>query len=292
MHFTLLVAVLAWARVPKLFRVMRLKEYSAVIEKVLGELGMSRGSNSVQLVKLMVIVLLIAHVAACFFFLLAERGDGWDSCSGLSDVEGDVMYWGEKQWGGNLSECKWDSTWMQLQIEDEKVAGRAGSFSYYVRSFNWAMPTLVVVVIGDVVPLTSGETVYCLLWMLVGVTINASIVGNIASIVANLETESSLFIKRADTLQDYLHQHNLPQQIQERARKYLDWLWSEKRGKNQDSMLIELPFTLRSEVSNLSRLKYVRSCEFFRELPDNLVEVRERKLAKKSALTKSVARIQ
>ena len=73
-------------------------------------------------------------------------------------------------------------------------------------------------------------------------------------------------------MQDYLHQHNLPQQIQERARKYLDWLWSEKRGKNQDSMLTELPFTLRSEVSNLSRLKYVRSCEFFKQLPDNLVE--------------------
>ena len=79
-----------------------------------------------------------------------------------------------------MSECKWDGTWMQTQIADDKVTGQASSFSYYVRSFNWAMPTLVVVVIGDVVPLTSGETVYCLLWMLVGVTINASIVGNIA----------------------------------------------------------------------------------------------------------------
>ena len=168
-----MIRYLAWARMPKFFRVLRLKEYANVIEKVLGEIGMSRGSNGVQLVKLLVIVLLIAHVAACFFFLVAEGGDGWTACSGLRD--GDVV-----NWGGEMSECKWDGTWMQTQIADDKVTGQASSFSYYVRSFNWAMPTLVVVVIGDVVPLTSGETVYCLLWMLVGVTINASIVGNIA----------------------------------------------------------------------------------------------------------------
>ena len=40
----------------------------------------------------------------------------------------------------------------------------------YIRSFHWALPTLVVVVIGDVVPVTSAETLYAFVWMVVGVT--------------------------------------------------------------------------------------------------------------------------
>ena len=90
--------------------------------------------------------------------------------------------------------------------------------------------------------------------------------------MANLETDSSLFIKRTDTLQDYLHQHGLPLQLQERTRKYLDWLWAQRRGKNPDSIMTELPFSLRQEVSCLKRVKYVRKCPFFVDLPLNLIE--------------------
>jgi len=265
-----IVLGLAWSRIPKLIKVMDLKEIASVLERLLEELGMNRGNNGVKLVKLLVVVVIIGHFAACFFFLMAfQFNEPWENCVGKPNDDKNTS---SDLWGSEFSVCKWEGTWMQLQIEDEKIEGETDAPSYYVRAFNWALPTLVVVVIGDVIPLTMDETLYCLLWMLVGVTINASIVGNIASIVANLETESSLFIKRADTLQDYLHQHGLPQQIQERSRAYLDWLWSERRGKNQDTILYELPFTLRAEVSNLSRLSYVRSCEFFKHLPDNLVE--------------------
>ena len=45
--------------------------------------------------------------------------------------------------------------------------------------------------IGDVVPVTSAETFYAFTWMVLGVAINATIIGNVANIVANLETESS-----------------------------------------------------------------------------------------------------
>jgi hypothetical protein len=160
------VKIVAWTRMPKMFRMLRLKEYSTVIDRGLGEMGFSRGNAGVKLIKLLVTVLLMGHIAACFFFLMAEKGDGFETCSGEDSNDAS-----EVNWGSAFAECKWEGTWMQLQIDDDKVAGQATSFEYYVRSFNWALPTLVVVVIGDVVPLTSNETVYCLLWMLVGVTI-------------------------------------------------------------------------------------------------------------------------
>jgi len=262
------VELQAWLRLFKLIRLVNLKEYSTAVEKVMSSFGLRRGNGGVKLGKLGVVVMFISHLAGCFFFFMAEKNSlhDRDTCVGLDNVD-------KVEWATALQECKWEGTWMQLQMADDKVDFDGGSTpEYYLRSLNWALPTLVVVVIGDVIPLTSAETVYCLMWMLVGVTINASIVGNIASIVANLETESSLFIKRADTLQDYLFQHGLPPAIQDRSRKYLDWLWTQRRGRNQDTILHELPFTLRQEVSNLSRVKYVQSCEFFSDLPMLLVE--------------------
>lgn len=54
--------------------------------------------------------------------------------------------------------------------------------SAYLRSLNWALPTLVAVVVGDVIPTSNAETAYCVLSILVGITINAAIIGNIASV--------------------------------------------------------------------------------------------------------------
>lgn len=71
-----------------------------------------------------------------------------------------------------------------------------GFVELYIRSFDWALPTLVVVVIGNVMPITSAETPYVFLWIVIGVSIDATIIGNVANIVANLETDSTEFVER------------------------------------------------------------------------------------------------
>lgn len=53
-------------------------------------------------------------------------------------------------------------------------------------------------------PTTSPETLYAFLWMVVGVTINASIIGNVANIVANLESEQHDFATKVDEIKRYM----------------------------------------------------------------------------------------
>jgi len=78
-----------------------------------------------------------------------------------------------------------------------------------VMRIHWAFPTLVVVVIGDVTPTTSPETLYVVILITLGITVNAAIVGNVCNILQNVETDSSAFAKKVDEIRNYMHKHHL-----------------------------------------------------------------------------------
>ena len=61
---------------------------------------------------------------------------------------------------------------MELQMVDGLLPWEgADIFTYYVRAINWAIPTLVVVVIGDATPVTIAETFYVCCIILFGLTL-------------------------------------------------------------------------------------------------------------------------
>ena len=86
---------------------------------------------------------------------------------------------------------EWSGTWIELQMED-KLLPTAGAdiFTYYVRSINWAIPTLVVVVIGCD-KLCNVETFYVSCIILFGLTVNALIIGSIVSCKLQKERQRS-----------------------------------------------------------------------------------------------------
>lgn len=59
------------------------------------------------------------------------------------------------------------------------------------------------------VPTTSPETLYVFLWIFVGVTINAYIIGNVANIIANLESEQNDFATKVDEIKRYMFRVSL-----------------------------------------------------------------------------------
>ena len=208
-----------------------------------------------RLVEFLSGVILIAHWAACGFFIFARWKHSNATCTSGS------------------AEC-WEGTWIMRQILDDKLPQDGGSrLQRYIRSLNWALPTLVVVVIGDVVPTTSPETLYALLWMLVGVTINASIVGNVANIVANLESDSSDFSNSIDNIRKFLSVHNLNHDFHSRVDDFARYLWAAHDGNTtEDDFILRLPHTLQTQVMEDTRMRHVRTCPFFHSLQNDVVE--------------------
>jgi len=199
-------------------------------------------------------VILIAHIAACGFFTFARWNHSHADCTAGS------------------AEC-WEGTWIMRQIYNDKLPQDGGSvWQLYIRSLNWALPTLVVVVIGDVVPTTSPETLYALLWMLVGVTINASIVGNVANIVANLETDSSDFANAIDNIRNFLSVHHLSHDFHERVNDFARYLWMAHSGNvTEDDFILRLPHMLQTQIIEDTRMRHIKACPFFHSLQNDVV---------------------
>ena len=193
--------ILAFLRLPKLSRLGRLPQVLHDIYRNLEDTSLSLAP--IRLTEFLFGVILVAHWAACGFFALARWKNDWSACVGLDKDSSEIL-----DWANEYTECLWDGTWVQRQIMNAKLPSTHGGgelWQLYIRSFNWALPTLVVVVIGDVIPVTSAETLYVFLWIVVGVSINATIIGNVANIVANLETDSTDFVERLDAIKSFVY---------------------------------------------------------------------------------------
>ena len=240
----------------RLLKLLRLRRHFGTLDKIFSILTDHHITLApLRLAEFLSGVILIAHIAACGFFTFARWKSSSVDCTAGSE------------------DC-WEGTWIMRQIYNDKLPQDGGSvWQLYVRSLNWALPTLVVVVIGDVVPTTSPETLYALLWMLVGVTINASIVGNVANIVANLETDSSDFANSIDNIRKFLSVHHLSHDFHDRVNDFARYLWMAHSGTvSEDDFILRLPHMLQTQIIEDTRMRYIIACPFFHSLQKDVVE--------------------
>ncbi len=243
-------------RATRLLRILRIPQLLSDIFEVLEDMEISFAS--LKLVEFFTGVIIIAHWAACGFYMFARWRNDASICAGLDDSEVIIS------WANEVTECYWNNTWIQKQIISGKIPYDGGKvWQRYIRSFNWALPTLVVVVIGDVVPVTSHETLYAFIWMILGVTINAAIIGNVANIVANIDTESSVFAKKADEIKKYMYESHVSIDLQRRVDCFLTSLWEHKESLGEDQFVGGLPTTLQMKVTQSTRQWHISECPFF-----------------------------
>ncbi len=245
---------LAIARIPKLLRAPELLSLSSSLGHASRKLKIP--TIPVQLAQLLGGVILIAHWAACGMYMFAR----FKNCG--------------------LRTCGWENTWVNLQIDNDYLPEDGGNvLSRYIRSLNWGMPTLVVVVIGDVIPTGVVETVYALLWMLLGMTINATIIGNVANVVANLESHQADYLNAVDALKLHIHRlATVPTELTKRIDDFLSEMWTRHNGyrglEKGDSYHanIELPRTLNSEVSEHFVMSNLDACPVFQGFPHESIK--------------------
>jgi len=245
----------------KLLKLIRLGRQFHTVDRLFREL-LDRGFNlaPLRLVEFLSGVVLIAHWAGCGFYAVARWKNRYQECAGKESSGLEIS-----KWASHHAECLWSDTWIERQIRKGKLPTSGGAtLQLYIRSFNWALPTLVVVVIGDVVPVSSNETLYAFIWMAIGVTVNAAIIGNVANIVSNLETDSADFAGRVDEIKSFMFKHRLSSSLHSRVDDFSRYLWSMHQGSTvEDDFIMSLPYTLQTAVLEHTRAKHIRCCPFF-----------------------------
>lgn len=143
--------------------------------------------------------------------------------------------------------------------------------SQYLRALYWCITTLATVGYGDIVPHTSAQTIYSMVAMLIGVGVYGYIIGNVTSLLANIDLAQSHYMETMERLTAFMRYRHIPPVLQRRLRDYYAYLWDNRMGFDELSVLEELPDSLRSEVALFLRRDFIEHAPLFKGASHELV---------------------
>ncbi|XP_026455119.1 cyclic nucleotide-gated ion channel 18-like [Papaver somniferum] len=117
-----------------------------------------------------------------------------------------------------------------------------------------------------------GETSFCILICIVGLVLFSHLIGNMQSYLQSMTVRVEEWrIKRRDT-EEWMRHRQLPLELQERVRRFVQYKWLATRGVDEESILRSLPLDLRREIQRHLCLALVRRVPFFSQMDDQLLD--------------------
>lgn len=196
-----------------------------------------------RIVNLVLYILIIIHWNACVYFQMSA-------------------------WIGFGSD-----EWVYFNITDVAHPEYAHLSRMYIYSFYWS--TLTLTTIGET-PRPEGdiEYVFVVIDFLIGVLIFATIVGNVGSMITNMNASRSEFQQRMDGVKQYMEFRKVGKDLERRVIKWFDYIWTNKQSLDEQQVLSTLPDKLKAEIAIHVHLETLRRVAIFQDCePGLLVEL-------------------
>jgi hypothetical protein len=124
-------------------------------------------------------------------------------------------------------------------------------FDQYLRAVYWCVTTIATIGYGDYTPNhdANGQIIYTMIVMIFGVGMYGYIIGNVATLIANIDVARANYQSKMEEINDFLRTKRIPGKLQARVRNYYAYLWETQRSIASVSITEELPHTLSMEIS-------------------------------------------
>ena len=143
----------------------------------------------------------------------------------------------------------------------------------YIYSFYWS--TLTLTTIGETPqPCNDIEYLFVVVDFLIGVLIFATIVGNVGSMITNMNATRAEFQQKMDSVKQYMEFRKVSKDLEQRVIKWFDYLWINKQSLNEEEVLSALPDKLKAEIAIHVHLETLKRVALFQDCePGLLVEL-------------------
>ncbi len=159
------------------------------------------------------------------------------------------------------------SGWMFLR----GFPGVEDRWTVYLRSLYWCVTTLTTVGYGDITPSDNPEIIYAMGMMIVGIGIYGYVIGNVASILANIHPARSRYLENMEKLAAFMHYRSIPSDLQHRIREYHAYLWEQRMGYDELTVLSGLPPSLMNEVTVFLKRDVIQKVSFFKGANEEMI---------------------
>ncbi|EAR84197.2 cyclic nucleotide-binding domain protein (macronuclear) [Tetrahymena thermophila SB210] len=175
-------------------------------------------TNIVELLKLLFVLLFVAHLGACVWMfegLQSNQQYKWFLTDKLDDM--------------------WSPQWLDL----------------YVKAYYFNTVTMVTVGYGDIYPVNNYERILSIGTILVACCIFAYIVNSIGNIFQDFFRHAQIVKENFYTINNYMEKKNISSQLRNNIKEYLSYYWDEERGnltEKEQKIICQLPESLKKEL--------------------------------------------
>ncbi|XP_048580019.1 cyclic nucleotide-gated cation channel alpha-3 isoform X2 [Nematostella vectensis] len=218
------------------FRCLRLLKWHCVLRFfVISDLRTNK-PNRLRVVKLALYLGLALHWVACGYYMISEY-------EGL----------GSNSW-----------VYPEASGEDGKLLRK------YIKSLYWSILTLTT--IGETPePSTNLEHVFTSAMFLFGIFVFAAVVGNVGDVISNMNAARTDFQTKMDYIKSYMEHHKVPEDLQNRAKRWAYYAWSRTHALDESDALGMLPLRLRAELAIHVHLATLKKVKIFKDCDEGLL---------------------
>ncbi|MEM5948161.1 cyclic nucleotide-binding domain-containing protein [Spirochaetia bacterium 38H-sp] len=146
------------------------------------------------------------------------------------------------------------------------------SFSYqYLRAIYWTITTLTTIGYGDITPSSPALIMYTILIELIGAAMYGLIIGSIANLISKMDTAKIMHREKVEKINAFLSYKHISPELQKKIRDYFDYLWDTRRGHAEESVLTEIPHSLKLAVALEIHKDVIQKVPLFKDANDDFI---------------------